>query len=121
MPVRIKILIGCLGFLALTIGLGLFTRAQEAELGQLSMNVYDNALIGVSYARKVQTDFVRLGGTEQTASAPFQGPAARKQLDALLGDLDVAIDRAITKKGASSARKLRARIAALPKISSHDA
>ncbi len=121
MPVRIKILIGCLGFLALTIGLGLFTRAQEAELGQLSMSVYDNALIGVSYVRKVQTDFVRLCSTEQAASAPFQGAAARKQLGALLGDLDVAIERAITKKGASSARKLRARIAALPKLSSRDA
>ena len=121
MPVRVKILIGCLGFLALTIGLGLFTRAQEAELGQLSMDVYDNALIGVSYVRKVQTDFVRLGATEQAATAPFQGKAARQQLDAVLEDFDVAIERAITKKGAASARKLRTRIAALPKITSHDA
>ena len=60
MPIRLKILLGCFGFLAVTVALGLFLREQEHSLGRLSMEVYDNALIGVSYARKAQTDFVRL-------------------------------------------------------------
>src|SRR5579871_575751 len=121
MPIWVKIVAGCLCFLSITVGLGLFMRDQEVQLGQLSMDVYDHALIGVSYARKVQTDFVRLAGGEKSAEAPFHSSAARADVSTLLGDLDVAIDRAITAKGGVRARRLRAEIAQLPRISSRPA
>jgi signal transduction histidine kinase/CheY-like chemotaxis protein/HPt (histidine-containing phosphotransfer) domain-containing protein len=121
MRIWLKILVGCLGFLAIIVGLGLFAQDRAAELGQLSMDVYDRAVIGVSYARKVQTDFVRLEGTERSAAAPYRSPAARAAIDALLGDFDVAIDRAITAKGASSAHRIRSEIVALPGIGSRAA
>lgn len=121
MRIWLKILVGCLGFLVIIFGLGLFTQDRAAELGQLSMDVYDRAVIGVSYARKVQTDFVRLEGTERSAAAPYRSPAARAAIEALLGDFDVAIDRAITSKGASSAHRIRSEIVALPAIGSRAA
>jgi len=52
MSVRWKILIGCLAFVAIIIALGIFTRAQESELGALAIDVYDNALVGVTYLTK---------------------------------------------------------------------
>jgi signal transduction histidine kinase/CheY-like chemotaxis protein len=116
MPIRIKILIGCLGFLAVTISLGLFLREQENRLGLLSMEVYDNALIGVSYVRKVQTEFVRMAGTERDATDPFTSAASQAQLNDLLGNFDVAIERAISSKGKTKAREIRAKIAALKSV-----
>lgn len=108
MPIRLKILLGCFGFLAVTVALGLFLREQEHSLGRLSMEVYDNALIGVSYARKAQTDFVRLTAAQRGAAAPFASAASREHLDDLLSTLDIAIERAITKKGRVAAEHIRA-------------
>src|SRR5262245_40672814 len=98
MPIRIKILIGCLGFLAVMITLGLFMREQEQQIEQHALDVYDNALIGVSYVRKVQTDFVRLAAS-QPKTAKRLTPEGLKQIDALLSDLDIATERAISKRG----------------------
>jgi signal transduction histidine kinase/DNA-binding response OmpR family regulator/HPt (histidine-containing phosphotransfer) domain-containing protein len=111
MSVRFKILIGCLCFLAVTIALGLYMREQVHKVEQHALDVYDNALIGVSYVHKVQTDFVRLAG-QTNAGKPLPGDAP-KQLDALLADLDVAVERAISKHGREDALKLRAEIASL--------
>jgi signal transduction histidine kinase len=113
MPIRITVLIACLGFLAITIALGLFTRAQEGRLGTLAMSVYDNALVGVNYARKVQTDFVRFAAARRDADAGAADPAVEAQLTALLDDLDVAIERSMSDKGRAAAQAIRAEIAAL--------
>ncbi len=112
MPIRFKILIACLGFLVVTIALGLFLREQQNRLGLLSMEVYDNALIGVSYVRKVQTNFVRLVAAERSGIAPGQAES-RARFDDLLADLDVAIERAISDKGGTAARKIRVNLLAL--------
>lgn len=113
MPIRAKIIIGCLGFVVVMVALGLFMRAQEYRLGQLSMDVYDNALIGVSYARKAQTGFVRLASDLRTDPKSIGGAGVRSRVDELLGDLDVAIERAISDKGREEATRIRAAIAAL--------
>ena len=113
MPIRAKILLGCLGFLAVTVVLGLYLRDQENRLGQLSMDVYDNALIGVSYVHKVQTKFVRLAAAARGSAAPFADPKARTGLDDVVADLDIAIERAISEKGRSAARHVRMDLLAL--------
>ena len=113
MPIRLKILIGCFGFLAVTVVLGLYLRDQESRLGQLSMDVYDNALIGVSYARKVQTDFVRLAADERAAASPFATTKARARLDDLLADVEIAKERAISDKGRKDAEDIRAALQSL--------
>jgi hypothetical protein len=107
MPIRLKILLGCLGFLAVTVVLGLYLRDQEFRLGQLSMDVYDNALIGVSYVRKVQTDFVRLAADERAAASPFATTKARARLDDLLADIEIVKERAISDKGRKDADEIR--------------
>jgi signal transduction histidine kinase/DNA-binding response OmpR family regulator len=88
-------------------------RAQELRLGQLSMEVYDNALIGVSYVRKAQSQFIRLEGEIGNAAAPLLGDNAKARLDDTISDVDVAAERAISDKGRDAARKLRADLVAL--------
>jgi signal transduction histidine kinase/ActR/RegA family two-component response regulator/HPt (histidine-containing phosphotransfer) domain-containing protein len=110
MPIRLKLLIGCLGLVALTMMLGFFLREQEHRLGQLAMDVYDNALIGASYARKAQTGFVRLLPTDRNGVIELSAGEARARIDDVAGDLDVAIERAISDKGRNMAQAIRASI-----------
>jgi signal transduction histidine kinase len=115
MSVRWKILIGCLAFVAIIIALGIFTRAQESELGALAIDVYDNALVGVTYVQEAQTDFVRLSTGEEHSSSPFAGGSVKPKLDRVLADIDIARERAISARSAAMAGAVRDEIAQLDK------
>jgi signal transduction histidine kinase len=115
MAIRFKILLGCLAFIALTVAFGAFARLQQAQLGTLATDVYDNALVAVTYVQKVQTDFVRLSGPERLAEKPFRSSSAREQLDGLLQDLDVAGSQAMSPKAKLAAARVRQKIVSLEK------
>jgi signal transduction histidine kinase len=115
MSVRWKIFIGCFGFVAIIIALGLFTRTQESQLGELAIDVYDNALVGATYVQQAQTDFVRISADERHSDAPFSGALARAQLDDVSQDIEVAREHAISAKGAAMAGAVRDEIARLNK------
>jgi signal transduction histidine kinase len=112
MSIRLKVLFACLGFLAISVSAGMFERYQDAKLGALTMDVYDKALIGVKYAQKVQIDFTRLkaSGNHTILLTAYENA----QLQALLEDLDIAIDRAISAKGKAAAIAVRAKLSDLP-------
>jgi len=114
MAVRFKIFLGALGFLLITLALGIFNRSQEIQLGTLAANVYDHTLVAVSYVQKVQIDFVRFSDQQRTESASLSADAGTK-LDNLLQDLDVAADQAITSKGKALARRVQNEALALRK------
>jgi hypothetical protein len=107
MSIRSKLLVGCAAILAITILLGLFMLANVHATGQLAEDVYDNALIGVKYAQKVQTDFVRWRPTGLVAGTASERTVGREQFAILLEDLNIAIDRAITKRGRTAALRVR--------------
>ena len=112
MSIRLKVLFACLGFLVISVSAGMFERYQDAKLGALTMDVYDKALIGVKYAQKVQIDFTRLkaSGNHTILLTAYENV----QLQALLEDLDIAIDRAISAKGKAAAIAVRAKLSDLP-------
>ncbi len=104
MSIRMKLLLGCFAMLCVTIGLGLYERQQGAALGRLAVNVYEQSLMGVSYARSAQVGYIRL-------EARKAGMTAKDVLD----DLDVAIERigsATTREMAIALRKAIAASAA---------
>ena len=47
MSIRIKVLLACLGFLAVTLALGFYGREQQRDMGALAVDIYDNAFTGV--------------------------------------------------------------------------
>jgi signal transduction histidine kinase/FixJ family two-component response regulator len=85
-------------------------RTQEHRLGQLAMDVYDNALIGANYARKAQTEFVRLSARGDDAAALLSTPGAKAHLDDIVADLNVVVERAISVKGRDKALAIRAAV-----------
>lgn len=98
MSIRLKILLGCLAMLGVTVGLGLFERQKTMDLGALAVSVYEESLMGISYARSAQVGFMK------TVAAGKSGQAALKDV---LDDLDVAAGRAGSEPTRALAAGLR--------------
>lgn len=103
MTIRSKILAGCLALTLLTGLLGLYAQRAERELGALALRIYDEAFMGVSYLRSAQAGFAVL-----VANA---SPDPEK-LAAVIDDLDVARQRAMSPAGQAAAQGLTVAIAA---------
>ena len=99
MPIRLKILLGALALTMVTAVFGLYTRAENARLATLSVQLYDGAFMAMNYLRTAQND---LGG-----SAP---PDAAMLAD-VTGNLQVARDRALSARGQAAAAALLAQAA----------
>ena len=67
MSIRLKILLGCLAMLVLTIGLGLFIRQKTRLIGSLTIQVYEQSLMGLSHVRAAQVDFIRAASAQRAA------------------------------------------------------
>lgn len=104
MSIRTKILAGC-AILTLLMGLlGAYSHKTERELGAVSVDMYDNAFMGVSYLRAAQVGFAELRQT---------GSIARADIAGVLEDLAVARDRAMSPEGRSAAGSLVRAVTAL--------
>ena len=100
MSIRSKILAGCAALTVLAWLLGAYAQRAERELGSLALSIYDNAFMGVSYLRSAQVGFVTL--TYSTRSGTVE-PGA---VTAILDDLAVAADRAMSAEGRDAAESL---------------
>jgi diguanylate cyclase (GGDEF)-like protein len=116
MSIRARILTGCLALTVLMGVLGgLFQRA-DRQLGSVALDIYDNAFMAMNYLRSAQVGFAALA-----AGTGPPGSAARLTPD-VLGDLDVALDRATSPLGRAQVASLRAQVAAvLPRPADHPA
>lgn len=105
MPIRIKILLGCIGLTLMTVTLGLYSRTAEQELGALSVRLYDDAFEAMSYLRAAQNDLL--------ASATLPEAAATARLNEAIANIAVAQERAMSPNGRAATTTLRATLAAL--------
>ena len=115
MPIRAKILSGCLALTLLTALLGIFAERAERRLGTVAFDIYDNAFMSVSYLREAQLDFAALtaghaaAGTSAAATAAG-GRGVTEIAQEVLDDLDVVQARAMSPAGRQEAGALRLRI-----------
>ena len=107
MTIRSKILAGCLALTVLTGLLGLYARQAERDLGALALRIYDEAFMGVSYLRSAQAGLASLAST-RTPGTEAEAVAA------IIGDLNIARDRAMSPAGRTAAEGLATAILAAP-------
>ena len=105
MNIRSKILVGCLALTTLTGGLGLYAQKAERDLGGLALRIYDEAFMGVSYLRSAQAGLSSLANARDPG---VDGDA----MAAILDDLAVARDRAMSPAGRTAAEGLAIAVAA---------
>ena len=107
MTIRSKILAGCLALTLLTGGLGLYAQQAERELGHLALRIYDEAFMGVSYLRSAQAGFAAL------THAGTRDPAMDAEAQAaIIDDLAIARQRAMSPAGQAAAEGLSIAVAA---------
>jgi methyl-accepting chemotaxis protein len=112
--IRFKILLACLLLTSVTVALGLFVLQAQRGLGSLAMNIYDDAVLSISYARSAETKFVDLRGklamshqqrvVADALSGPRPGEASERQamLAIARGQTAPAAGReAVTPEGAA--------------------
>jgi len=113
MSIRFKVLIVCMGFIIITVCVGVFSHNQEINLGKLALNIYDEAFVGVNYAHKSQSAFIRFMGTHDSKDSAVITKLDGAQFGRLVDNLDIAIERAMSDKGRDLAKKIRAQIITL--------
>ena len=101
MTIRLKILLGCLALTLLTGLLGVLADRAEHRLAQLTLQVYDEAFMGMSYLRSAQVGFADL------SAAAREGKIETNTVNTLLEDLDVASERAMSPRGRKAVSALR--------------
>jgi len=106
--IRLKILLGCLAMLCVTVGLGLYERRQARILGDVAIRVYEQSLLGISHARSAQVGFIRL-----SMNGPVSGGATSNALKIVIEDLDVVIDRTGAAETRAVVITLRDRLTAI--------
>src|ERR1700722_11772117 len=108
--IRLKIFMGCLAMLCVTVGLGLFGHRQSETLGALAIDVYEHSLMGISYTRSAQVGFIRLPPRAATDNAASERKR-RSALKDVLDDLDVALQRIAAPNSLQQTRELRGLVA----------
>jgi methyl-accepting chemotaxis protein len=125
MPIRLRILAGCLLLTSLTIGLGLFALDAQQRMSDLAVRIYDEAVMSVSSIRSAETKFAHLRGLYAVANerqraaglgsqaAAIDDGAVKSAVTSILEDLDVAQERAMSGDGRTAVAALRLRIQAI--------
>ena len=113
MSVQLKILVACLGFVAIIAALGGLAQQQASQMGRLAISIYDHAFMGMSYVDQTQEEFLRFTASHRDPGATLADPAARAGLQKVVDRLDVAMERAVSDRTRDSGRQVRALLVAL--------
>lgn len=124
MTIRMRIVLICLFFLASVVGLGAFSFKQltgmgqaskesSSQLGDLGKSIYDNAFMGVNYARKSQLDWADFLAAFKEKGGSNLDDDTRAKLQKNMDDLDVAIERGFTDKVKELAKTARSKVGSL--------
>ncbi len=129
MTIRLKIIVSCALLLLISMTLGLFCSYQQSQLSKVAQNiegqlgdtakvVYDNAFMGVNYARSAQLGWAKFLLTHQGDKISVSDDASKAELDKLAMDLGVTVERAMTDKARDTATTLRGKVVALQGMTS---
>jgi methyl-accepting chemotaxis protein len=115
--IRTKTVALCLALTALTVMVGLQSLASQRQTSALGTRIYDEALMAVSYLRSAQNGLLRLRADigDLAGGNNVAGPAliVSKEVPAILEDLAVARDRAMSAEGRTAAVTLERGLRAL--------
>ena len=92
----------------MTVGLGVYSRLAEQQLGSLSVRLYDDAFLAMSYLRSAQNDIL------VAATLPEAGAA--EHLHDAMDSIVVAEQRAMSPGGKKAALRLHKEIAELAEL-----
>ncbi|KAB0679971.1 putative bifunctional diguanylate cyclase/phosphodiesterase [Aureimonas leprariae] len=121
MPIRLKILLGCLCLTTLTIFVGVLAQSSQREIGELAGRLYDNSLVSTGALRSAQGGVMKLKAQVDADASGSEGEPLAKPLtervDAALSaveaDLTIASNGSISEAGRNLVDQTRRRLGKL--------
>ncbi|MEF2550551.1 EAL domain-containing protein [Aurantimonas sp. A2-1-M11] len=123
MPIRLKLLVGCLCLSLVTLGLGVFAQYSQREAGGLATRIYDEALLSLSYLRSAQNSLIQIDRDDLQLRLGMAGLDGETRLSArsalstvlpdIMADLDVASERAMSPGGRAKIGEIRTELRSL--------
>jgi methyl-accepting chemotaxis protein len=110
---RRRVRIGAIGLLIINIAVGLFARQQQHAIIDYALNIYDTAFISTNYVHLAQVSLQHYVDERLGSGAPGDGAKAQEELENVLNDLDVVVERSDSPRSRDMAKALRAKIAAV--------
>lgn len=110
---RRQVRVGAISLLIVNIAVGLFARQQQHAIIDYSLNVYDTAFVSTNYIHLAQVSFQHYVDERLNASTPGDGAKAGEDLDNVLDNLDVVIERSDSPRARDMTKDLREKVAAL--------
>jgi diguanylate cyclase (GGDEF)-like protein len=116
---RRQFLVVTICLLAVNLMIGLFARHQQRAIIDYAVNIYDTAFISTNYVSLAQIAFQHYVDERSRATGPVQTSDANKILEAVLDDMDVAIERSSSPHARAEGAEIRAGIADLSRLATH--
>jgi methyl-accepting chemotaxis protein len=113
MSIRLQIYAACAAFLMVVAVLGGLAQLQVRQMGQLALDIYDHAFLGISYLHDAEGGFLRFAASRRAAGDTPMDAAAQASIKQVIDKLDVAAERAISDRSRDAAKTTRAAVAAL--------
>jgi diguanylate cyclase (GGDEF)-like protein len=107
---RRQFLVVTICLLAINLMIGLFARHQQRAIIDYSVNIYDTAFISTNYISLAQIAFQHYIDERSRVAGPTQTPSADELLEAVLDDMDVAIERSASPVARAEAMAIKSGI-----------
>ena len=119
MSIRLRLLLGCLALTLVTLIVGLVAQHSQRDIGTLAASIYDDALVSTNSLRTAQNAMLRLDAQFQrdksqegiaSVVTPAQQEYLGSELTALIADLSVAGQGALSQEGREATEAISRRL-----------
>ena len=107
---------GAVALLLINLAVGLFAREQQRTIIAKAVDVYDTAFVSSNYIHRAQVAFQHFIDDRLHAANTGETTAANAQLNGVLDELDVVIERSPSLPARARAAELRTQVAAIPEF-----
>jgi methyl-accepting chemotaxis protein len=110
---RRQLRVGAVVLLVVNLAVGLLARQQQHDIINYALNVYDTAFISTNYIHLAQVSFQHYVDQRLSGAALADGSKSGEDLENVLNNLDVAIERSDSARVRDIGKEVRSKIAAL--------
>jgi diguanylate cyclase (GGDEF)-like protein len=119
-PLKLKLILGAVAFLAINAGLGLFAYEKQYQIGAFAVGLYDQAVVGMTHVDNARTSFVRLVANRGRTQNPSSDPALQTDLSAVISEVDRVIERSGSPEARAQGEAVRASLIAFGQLRTAD-
>lgn len=116
MSIRLIVLLCCFGFVFINLGVAYVANKQQSDLSNIALSIYNKAYVGVDYAHKSQTAFIRFRNAHDAKGITTIVSEDKERLRKIQDNLDITIERAMSPRARDIGQNVEEQVEALAKL-----